>query len=714
MQLKRIRLLGPVLMIEALCLLMVARGTLAEEPAGRQAHDSDLDNVLITGSRTVGLPQLTQPVLDTPQTITTIPEEVIQLQADTDLRDVLRNDPSISSHADEDNAQGTNVTIRGFSARYDVYLDGQLDIGPYYRDPFYMESVEVLTGPSSVLFGRGSTGGVIEQNSKKPLLDNFVDGTANLGTNGLKRLTGDVNTLLSSDANAAFRLAGMAQESGIAGRDVVTNRRVGFAPSVSFGINEPTQFTLSDLFQEQWDNPDYGVPWIDLGSPKVDLSRPAQVSPDNFYGFRSDFSRVTVNIATAALRSQLADGLVLKNQLRWAVYNQTYREAEPGIGAVFAPGTALSSITVTRTERGGRAHQQVADDLLTLNHTFHIFDLLNTAVYGLEVGRQTSDPTVLKFSGVPATNLVNPNENQGFSGTSVPGSIVQFVANTAAAFVTDTLALGDYWEVNGAARWDRFAANYENQVPKPVTLAHTDTKVSGRGALVFKPVHAVSAYAMYGSSFDPSAEGLSLSASTADLAPEQAHTVETGVKWDPNSHLLVSTALFKTVMSNLREASPTNPALQILAGTARSEGVDTQAQGYLTPNWLTLAGVTYMNASILSSPNGDRGSQLQNAPRVNVRLFSAYDFTSRLTVGGSFNYTSTRVPGTLVDGNGFWQQAPAYWTASALARYRVADRMNVQLNVDNIADRRYYDGLDDNHVNISTGRAAVLSLIVER
>jgi catecholate siderophore receptor len=95
-------------------------------------------------------------------------------------------------------------------------------------------------------------------------------------------------------------------------------------------------------------------------------------------------------------------------------------------------------------------------------------------------------------------------------------------------------------------------------------------------------------------------------------------------------------------------------------------------------------------------------------------MFSAYDLTGRLTVGGSIAYSSSRVPGTVVDGNGFRQQVPGFWTASASARYRVASRISLQLNVDNIADRRFYDGLDDNHVNVSAGRSARLSLIVER
>jgi catecholate siderophore receptor len=167
-------------------------------------------------------------------------------------------------------------------------------------------------------------------------------------------------------------------------------------------------------------------------------------------------------------------------------------------------------------------------------------------------------------------------------------------------------------------------------------------------------------------------------------------------------------------MSNLREPSPTDPTIQILAGTARSQGFEIQAQGYVTRGWLVLAGFTYLDASILSSPDGDRGSPLQNAPRDNLRLFSTYDLSSKLTIGGGADYTSSRVPGTVVDANGFRQEVPGYWSASALARYRIASRMNLQLNVDNIAARRFYDGIDNNHVNVSAGRSVRLSFIVQK
>jgi catecholate siderophore receptor len=711
MQLRRVECWTLVLITILLGVGSAFGQSLSAGAAAPFAHDSDLDELLVNGARTSDLPLLTQPIIDTPQTVTPISEEIIQLQAAGDLRDVLRNDPSVSAHADDDNNQSTNVQIRGFSARYDMYLDGQLDFGSYYRDPFDLEEVEVLTGPSSVLFGRGSTGGAIEQVSKKPRMDEFADATLSLGSDRLKRMTADVNVPVQDDA--AFRVAGMAQDGGTAGRDVVRTRRVGLAPSFTLGMNGATQLTISYLYQRQWDIPDYGIPWVDIG-PTTNISHPALVPPDNYYGFPSDYSRVSVNLLTASLRSQLAQNIVLRNQIRYGVYDQDYRETEPGITPVIAPGTPLSAITVTRTERGGRAHQSFLDDQLSFTAAFETFGVKHTFVAGVEAGRQVSEPTVLKFAGVPGTNLITPNEDQVFIGTSTPSSIVHFVANTEALNASDTLRLGEHWELNGAGRLDRFDSDFRNQVPSLVTLQHTDIVPSWRGAVIYKPVPSTSLYGMYGTSFDPSAEALSLSASTADLAPERSHTVETGVKWEPNNYLLLSGALFRTVMSNLREPSPTDPTIQILAGTARSQGFEIQAQGYVTRGWLVLAGFTYLDASILSSPDGDRGSPLQNAPRDNLRLFSTYDLSSKLTIGGGADYTSSRVPGTVVDANGFRQEVPGYWSASALARYRIASRMNLQLNVDNIADRRFYDGIDNNHVNVSAGRSVRLSFIVQK
>ena len=112
--------------------------------------------------------QFTEALKDTPQSMAVVPQFVMKEQAVSTLRDSLRNVPGISLAAGEAGAQGDNLTIRGFTARNDIFLDGIRDFGSYYRDSFNYEQVEVLEGPAGIEFGRGSTGGVINQESKVP------------------------------------------------------------------------------------------------------------------------------------------------------------------------------------------------------------------------------------------------------------------------------------------------------------------------------------------------------------------------------------------------------------------------------------------------------------------------------------------------------------------------------------------------------------------
>ena len=172
--------------------------------------------------------QLLGAVLDTPQTVKVVPQQVMQEQHATTLRDALRNVAGISMAAGEGGAQGDNLTIRGFSARNDLYIDGMRDFGSYYRDPFNLEQVEVVQGPSSATFGRGTTGGMVNQVNKVPVMSPILGGSLNFGTNGLMRLTADVDepTKALGDG-AAFRLNLMGEQTGVAGRDAAEYRRSG-------------------------------------------------------------------------------------------------------------------------------------------------------------------------------------------------------------------------------------------------------------------------------------------------------------------------------------------------------------------------------------------------------------------------------------------------------------------------------------------------------
>src|ERR1700722_13778981 len=156
-----------------------------------------LPEVVVTGTQDSyktqhsALPKLPEPLRDTPQSITVVPRELMDDQHTTTLRDALRNVAGISIAAGEGGSQGDNLTIRGFSARSDIFLDGMRDFGSYYRDPFNLQQVEVLQGPSSITFGRGSTGGVVNQVSKTPNMTQSFSGTATFGTDRTKRGTFD-------------------------------------------------------------------------------------------------------------------------------------------------------------------------------------------------------------------------------------------------------------------------------------------------------------------------------------------------------------------------------------------------------------------------------------------------------------------------------------------------------------------------------------------
>ncbi len=144
-----------------------------------------------TDSTTIG--KTPTAVKDLPQTVNIVNRELLEAQGATSFADALRNVPGITIGGAEGGQIGNNINLRGFTARTDVYIDGFRDRGQYYRDTFDLDSIEVLKGPSSMLFGRGSTGGVINQVSKQAQLRDFGEVTATLGSDGRARTSADLN-----------------------------------------------------------------------------------------------------------------------------------------------------------------------------------------------------------------------------------------------------------------------------------------------------------------------------------------------------------------------------------------------------------------------------------------------------------------------------------------------------------------------------------------
>jgi catecholate siderophore receptor len=332
-------------------------------------------------------PKFSEAPLDTPQTITAVPQEVMQQQGVTTLRDALRNVAGISLAAGEGGAQGDNLTIRGFTACNDLFIDGMRDFGSYYRDPFNTQEVEVLQGPSSVTFGRGSTGGVVNQATKTPGLTRFISGDVDFGTDLTRRVALDIDQPLPQlGKGAAFRLNLMGDEGGVAGRDVAENRRFGVAPSLALGLGTLTRWTFSYFHQNADDNPDYGIPWLFNG--------PAPVPHNDYYGFKNgNYLRTYDDIGTAKVEHDVNSHITLRDQVRYANYVRDVLITEPQIPAGVTLATPLSSIAVTRHEIGVNSVESFLDEQLDLTAHLQTGFIRHDVVAGIEAGRETSDPT---------------------------------------------------------------------------------------------------------------------------------------------------------------------------------------------------------------------------------------------------------------------------------------------------------------------------------
>ena len=663
------------------------------------------------------LQKLTEPLLDTPQSIEVIPEAELKDRAVTNLNDALRDVPGISLGAGEFSWQGNNPSICGFVARNDIFLDGLRDFGSYYRDPFNLQQIDVLEGPSSILFGRGSTGGVINQASKQPSLEGFVAGSLAGGTDYTRRATADIDEALPDlGPGAAFRLNAMVHAQDVSGRDVAKTSRFGLAPSLALGLGTATRLTFSYFDQTANDVPDYGLPWLGTA--------PAPVPRQNFYGFTSDFLRTGTDIGTVRIEHDLGPAITISNVARYAWYSRDFRISEPIINAPV--GTPLSAIPVSLNIWSGNSIETMAWDQASVIGHLQTGSIQHDLVAGVEGGRESSAPEFDNSSGVPTAPLLAPDPKRPFIAASTfPRLKADTIGWSFAPYLIDTIKLTPQWEVDAGLRWDYFGTHYQatrfstgipGQVSGQDNVVRVDRMPSYRAALLYKPDENGSVYFDYGTSFDPSAEALSqitsgrsLGIGNADLAPERNKTFELGSKWDLiNDRLSANGAVFWEEKLNARVPDPNNPGFNILAGTQRVEGLDLGIVGRITDNWQLTGGYTYLDGKVTKSAPGAApvGSLLPNTPKNSLSFFSEYRLGGGFEIGGGGQFVSSR----LAQNTAPLRQVPGYWTFDAMAKYDISETMSLQLNVNNILNKYYYDQIHPFHVVPGEGRVALLAL----
>ena len=437
--------------------------------------------------------------------------------------------------------------------------------------------------------------------------------------------------------------------------------------------------------------------------------------------------KTDTDIATAKVEHDLMEGVTLRNQLRYAYYTENFRFTEPLISAAIPLTTPLSAVLVTRNVNSGIGVQTMLWDQADATVHFDTGFVQHALVVGIEGGHETAKPEFDNSTGVPSVPLLNPNPDVPFTATS---TFPRFKTNTAAdsfaGYALDTLNFGPQWELTGGIRWDYFGLDYKDQnfstttpglVTRTDNIPHIDRMFSSRVPRWFTSPRTMEAFISPGahhsilqakSFLSSPAHAPSISA-TPISSPEKNRNLEFGTKWEFfNDSLLLTGAVFRAEKTNARVPDPTNAALNVLGGDFRVDGVELNAIGRITEDWQIQAGYAYLDGQVVKSAKGGPpvGSPLMNTPKHAATVWTTYVLGGGFEIGGGGRYVSSQFTQNVPP----VKTVPGFFMADVMGKYDISERLSLQLNVNNVFDKFYYDQLHFFHVVPGEGRTALLTL----
>ncbi len=663
-----------------------------------------------------------EPLLNTPKTITVLSKEVLADKNATTLREIGRSTAGVTLGTGEGgNAFGDRFFIRGFDARNDVFIDGIRDPAVSIRENFFTEQIEILRGPASSYAGRGTAGGAINIVTKQAADANFYNAESTLGSDRTKRVTVDVNQVISP--TFSVRTGGLFQDAGVAGRNYVTDDRWGGFISTKYTPTDNVKITTNYVHTDLSGYPDFGVPWYRQGNVPV---TEAGIPRRNWYGFiNRDFQTARQDFGTLTGEFKITDSLTLTSRTRAERSQLAYIGTLPN-----SPVTTNPDPTKWTFTAGPQSRNQFVDILANQEEAtfkFSTGSVKHTAVAGLEVANERVG--IDRYTGLSSEAFGNnPPANGSLPGQSIYapaytflpfntlpsliGNPTRYNVDSKAFYVLDTANWQDTIILNGGLRYDGYNLRSSNntQSAPPVNSDF----VNYNAGIVFKPVPIGSIYAAYATSTNPFGSeldgtaadygGLPPSATTI-LGPERNKAAEVGTKWELfDRHLLVTGALFQTEKENARET--VNGVLA--SGAAyQIEGIDLEVSGNITDRWSVFGGLVLMKSRVTQSALASNiGLQLANIAHESFSMLSKYKFDGGWELGGQAVYRSKIYGGTFGANTG--TQLPSYWRFDAFVEKKIDKNWSVKLYAQNLTNKLYYDTLYRNatpFVAVAPGRA---------
>lgn len=699
------------------------------------------------------------PLLDTPKSVSVISKQLIEDTKVTTLSDALRTVPGITLGAGEGgNPNGDRPFIRGYNSESSMYVDGVRNATSQNREMFAVDQVEVIKGSASALGGAGGSGGSINLITKVAKKGDSLEGSVAGGTDNYARVTLDGNKDFGN--GVAARVIVMGHQNDKAGQsNGAEYKRAGIAPSISFGLDNATRGTLSYYYLKTDDTPDSGVPYQYDVIKKATAGKPVDVKQGIYYGWKDrDFQKQENQIGTLKLEHDFNDNLTLSNTAVYGKSKNNYLWTQPD--------DSQGNIVNGKVWR--RVNTNITDtdsftDQLSLKGKFNTGSLKHSFNIGAEYSKQESDrgtnivtdPNTSQIGGSGANNacslansngwctdLNNPNPNDAWLGRiQANPNVTNITSKTQSIYALNNIEITPQWLIDLGVRWDKFDTDvkYNKDSGSGATLIKAGTKYSSsndffnyQAGVTFKPVENGSIYLSYATSANPvgvdagdGSEGISVpNRNTTDeqarainnLKPEEVKTYELGTKWDVlNNRLNLTAAIFRTEKTNTRALGTDGFTRNI--GETRVDGIELGANGNITEKWAVSAGYTYLDSEIVDGgyakdsngnyvPSPTNGNQVQNVAKNSATLWTTYKVLPQVTVGAGA-VAMDKVFGDAAN----TKYVPGYVRYDAMARYDVNKNVNLQLNLNNLSDKRYFTKAYASHyATEAEGRSAVLAI----
>jgi iron complex outermembrane recepter protein len=640
------------------------------------------------------------PLIDVPQAIQVIPQEVIKDQGTRSLGEVLKNTSSANSGRTSSQAPALTPVIRGFESR-NLLRNGLRDDSLRFSSEISnVERVEILKGPASVLFGQGDLGGVVNLVTKQPLDTPYYGFEYQIGQFGLHRPTIDFSGPLDKDGTA-YRL-NAAYQTAESFKKFENSESFFIAPVFRLIGNENTTLTanLEYLKYRSFETaPDLPASGTVISNPNGRVSRDANLGEPSLSRSESFVTRLGYQ-----LDHRLSANWSVKSELATAFLDSP---ESTGVTPISNSGRSDGLNRDGRTVR--RFLVENPSSVTSLNFNNSLLGKVKTGsiehslLFGVEVSRTQAEDK-LDFRQLTPIDIFNPVYQPGrVSPFTIPFANTNTRTNSVGIYVQDQISLSKNIILVLGGRWDFADQIYEDLLSSEESFERSDSVFSPRVGIVIKPSDNLSFYASYSKSFTPVAGRTRILVNQdtgetiigAPFEPERGTQYEIGLKANLLGDRITTTlAFYNLERTNVAAQGLSEPLSQIQIGKQRSQGIELDVAGEILPGWNLTASYAYTDTEIVDDNRPEfQGKQLQNVPRNAFGLWSSYELQSGSLKGLGFGlgiFTQGERQGDLR--NTF--TLPSFWRTDASIFYR-RDQFRAAINIQNLFDENYFEGARD-------------------